>query len=232
MIHDLTHTTLKLVDAPLPFEAAHKAHIDVFWNQAFEANPRLWNGVFYMFSDVKIEDGVLRGNGHKTDFATFLYWRDHVRCASVTHITGTSFPILADGSLLAIEMAAHTANAGRVYFPAGSFDRADIIDGHFDVVTNFSRELEEEIGITLEPAWLYEEGTGLLAVEAGGAFHITRPLRLPMSFERVEKMWRTHIKNGGDDEIARLVQITSALHIPHLMPDYARELCAYHFGCA
>lgn len=227
MIHEIEITSLKVVDRPLPFEEENKERIDVFWQQAFAANQRLWNGRFFMFSDVVMENGVLHAKAHLTDFATFLFWRAHGRCASTTHITGTTFPVLADKSLLAIEMSRHTANAGRVYFPAGSFDMADIVDGNLDPVRNFTREMNEEIGIEIETDWL---SGPLIIAQADNALHVTRKMNMPMNFEEIERHWQRHRDEGGDDEVAALVHIQSAGHIHSQMPTYAQELCNYHFN--
>lgn len=226
MIHQLDKTNLTLCAEPLPFMDGQRELIDRYWNQVKQRNDRLWNGDFYMFSDVSIEDGVLHGRGHKTDFATFLYWRDHGYEGAIAHITGTTFPHFADGSLLAIKMADHTANAGRVYFPAGSFDSDDIVGGCFDVTTNVQRELKEEIGLDMRESWI---SGPLLASVHDKAFHIALPMLLPVAFDQLEKDWKMHRANGGDDEIECLVPICHPDDIPLEMPRYAAALCHYHF---
>lgn len=226
MIHPLSDTNIILSSEPLSFMRDRRTDIERYWNSVMTGKDRLWNGEFFMFTDVHIEDGVLHARGHKTDFSTFLYWRDNGRDPSVTHITGTSFPHFDDGSLLAIKMAEHTANAGKVYFPAGSFDSDDIVDGAFDVVTNFCREIKEEIGIDVDASTL---SGPLLATYANNAYHIGQAMCLPDDFETLRTAWKHHRANGGDDEIEGLVQIVSEHNIPLEMQDYAAALCCYHF---
>lgn len=203
-----------------------RSEIMRYWNSVMHGNNRLWNGVFYMFTDVKIENSVLFARGHKTDFATFLYWRDHGRSDQLTHITGTTFPQFADGALLAIKMADHTANAGKIYFPAGAFDGDDIVDGSFDVTINIRRELQEEIGLDMQESWI---SGPLLASNDHNAFHIAQPMLLPVGFEQLQNHWIKHRAHGGDDEIERLVPICHRDDIPLEMPPYATALCHYHF---
>ena len=203
-----------------------RSEIDRYWSSVSKCNDRLWNGDFFMFTDVNIEDRVLHGRGYKTDFATFMYWRDHGRDKSVTHITGTTFPHFSDGSLLTIKMASHTANAGRIYFPAGSFDVDDIIESSFDVTINIRRELMEEIGLDMQENWL---SGSLLASQDANAIHIGQSMRLPVGFDQLYADWTVHRANGGDDEVEELVRICHRDDIPLEMPNYATALCRYHF---
>jgi 8-oxo-dGTP pyrophosphatase MutT (NUDIX family) len=55
-------------------------------------------------------------------------------------------------SLIAVEMASHTANPGQVYFAAGSLDLTDLVDGRCDIDANMRREVREETGLDLDLA--------------------------------------------------------------------------------
>ncbi len=226
MIHRLDATDLQLVDAPHPFLLERQGAIAAFWAQKSEANPRLWNGAAVLFADARLEGGVLRATGYRADFATFLYWRDVERDASVVHITGSSLPVTADGALMAVRMSAHTANPGQSYFPGGSFDlEADFIDGGFDVTTNMAREMTEETGI--DPR-LHRLDQGLIADHADGAWHVAHRAFLSLDAAACETALSAHQQATGDDEVAGAV-IVRSLDEAGLLKPYSRRLAEWHF---
>jgi 8-oxo-dGTP pyrophosphatase MutT (NUDIX family) len=210
----------------LSFETENRPAIERHWQAALAANPRLWNGPAFMFEDVRIEAGVLTGTGQTTDFATFLFWRDNGRPDDVTHITGTSMPVMADGSLFAVRMAAHTANAGDIYFPAGSLDVDDVIGGRFDVSRNIARELAEETGLEFRDA---DAEADFAAVRDRGAIYLTRRNRLPFDFAEGLERLRRHQAQTGDDEIETAIAVRSQGEALERLKPHARALADWHF---
>lgn len=212
-------TDLRVTDTPLGFEQEHRAAIDAYWAKRIRENSRLWNGPFFLFTDVICRDGLLTGQAHRTDFATFLYLRHENRDPSVTHVTGSSLMRAADGAIIAMEMAAHTANAGRIYFPAGSFDPADVVDDRLDPMTNVRRELVEETGFSFSSS-AFEDA---IAVFDDDTWHVALPNRLPWTFDEVHTRMKAHQAATGDDELARLVPIRTLADTKQMVP-FARML--------
>src|SRR5882762_3146621 len=71
----------------------------------------------------------LRADYFETDFASFLAWRDWgFADKGVFNGFGMGALRSIDGAFVMGEMAAHTANAGRIYFPAGTPDLDDLRD--------------------------------------------------------------------------------------------------------
>ena len=56
----------------------------------------------------------------------------------------------SDGAFLLGVMDAHTANAGKIYFPAGIADRSDVVGETVDLAGNVMREVAEETGLTAD----------------------------------------------------------------------------------
>lgn len=225
MLVRLDSTKLQLTDAPLELAERNADAIAAHWNRLARGGKRFWNGPQFLFSQVACTDGVLSATGHLTDYATFLYWRDHARAAGAVHITGTSLPVTADGAVLAARMAPHTANAGQFYFPAGSLDPVDTVDGRVDIDRNIRRELAEETGLSPSPSAF---DPFMVAVHTEHAWFVARRCRLSLSFEECVARVRQHQEQTGDDEIDTVVAIRSPADAEQLRA-HARALALWHF---
>ncbi|MEM1377280.1 MAG: NUDIX hydrolase [Pseudomonadota bacterium] len=216
---------LPVLDQQNAFERANRPAIEAHWEKVVAQQPRLWNGAQFLFEDVHLTNGVLSGVGYRSDYAAFMYWRenrDEIGDQAI-HIAATTLPVMADGGLLAIRMAAHTANAGAYYFPAGSLDASDVTDGRIDVDANIARELREETGI--EASFCDEDY--VIALDRG-AWHVGRRLKLGLNLADVKTAINAHQKETGDDEIDDVVGIYSLEDAARLKP-YARMLAEWFF---
>ena len=74
------------------------------------------------------------GTFFKTDFETFLYWRDLPRGdADRARSFGASLIRSAEGYLLLGRQGPGQLNSGRVYPPSGLIDDDDVRDGAIDI---------------------------------------------------------------------------------------------------
>ena len=222
----LERLALRLGDGALAFERDNRAAIDAHWQRLRAERPALWNGPMFMFEQVELDGATLTGTARRTDFATFLFWRDNGRPRDVVHVTGTSLPVMADGGLLAVRMAAHTANAGAVYFPAGSLEEADLVDGVFDVTASIARELTEETGLAFDED---AAETVYTAAFDRGAFHVARRNRLAADFETCLERLARHKAETGEDEIDTAVAVRPGGGGLSALRPYARALADWHF---
>ena len=123
-----------------------------------------------------VEHGVLRGEYLETDYASFAAWQHWGRPpAGVRDCFGAAAILTADGAFLLGVMGPHTFNAGEIYFPCGTPDPDDIIDGKVDLDLSVRRELKEETGLDIaefevEPGWTTVVDGPLIAADQGVAF--------------------------------------------------------------
>ncbi len=142
--------------SPWPFASERAGAIDAHWDKLVDAKPQLFNGRVLLLHRGGVERDstgrqVFRGAYRDVDFKAFLAWRDFgypardVRnCFAMAALRG------ADGGFVLGEMAAHTANAGRIYFPSGTPDLSDVVGGKVDIEGSARRELVEETGLALD----------------------------------------------------------------------------------
>jgi 8-oxo-dGTP pyrophosphatase MutT (NUDIX family) len=132
------------------FVEERRAEIDAHFAECRARQPQMWNGrILLTNADYRIADRRLSGTCFESDFATLLAWRDWgfpdagaVNCFAMGALR------CADGGFLLGVMGGHTANAGHVYFPAGTPEPDDIVDGCLDLAGSVTREIEEETGLT------------------------------------------------------------------------------------
>lgn len=152
----ITRLEFRFAPRPWPYADVHRAEMAAHFAARKRANPALWNGRVLVAYEHGVTDGVCRGAFLETDYASFMSWRDWGRpAAAAIDCFGAAALQAADGAYLLGVMAPHTANAGQIYFPCGTPDRGDIVDGRVDLEHSALRELKEETGLTADE--LYAE---------------------------------------------------------------------------
>jgi len=132
--------------------------------------PALWNGRILLGRNPVFERDCFRADYFETDFASFLAWRDWgFPEKSVFNGFGMGALRGNDGAFVLGEMAASTANAGRIYFPSGTPDLSDVRDGALDIAGSILREVREETGLSrtdyrADPVWYCVDAGPLIAV--------------------------------------------------------------------
>jgi len=189
-----------------PFAEAEAERIADHWRSRLARQPRLYNGRVLLLGRHALgadrRGTTLRGEYFETDFAAFLAWRDFgfpdhtvVNCFSMAALVG------ADGAFLLGEMAAHTANAGATYFPAGTPDPSDVFDGKVDLAASALRELQEETGIAAD-AVAFDPGWTL--VYAPPRIACLKLMRLAETAETVKAGVEAFLAADADAELAAI----------------------------
>src|SRR3954451_4230613 len=141
VIHRVTSFDLPVESWSWPFADIRRAEIDAHFAEAQRAKPQIWNGRVLLGRDPVFAGDHFSASYFETDFASLLAWRDW-GFPDRTAFNGFGMGALraADGAFVLGEMGAHTANAGRLYFPAGTPDLADVSNGALDLAANVARE--------------------------------------------------------------------------------------------
>ncbi len=158
------HCRLTVSERAWAFATDQAAAIDAHWTARCRTNPGFFNGVVLVLRTGDIVDDAFVGSFYKTDFKSFLYWKDHGFPEAHAY-DGFGSVILRsrEGHVFLGRQTAGNINSGLVYLPGGFIDHCDIAaDGTVDIGASIARELGEE--------------TGLLATELAGrpGFLITR----------------------------------------------------------
>lgn len=213
---------VRLDPGPHPFERDNTAAINENWREETARNPALFDGEVVLLSSLAYAGGKLDGLCHTVRFATFMLWRKTRPLGSAEHAYAHAMPVTSDNALVLIRMAAHTVNAGRVYFAAGSFEPQDFRGGMADIDFNMVREVLEETGLDLAGS-ARDPHYHLRSSE--GASVIFRRYYVPEPAEAVAERIRAFVAAEQEPEIEgpvivrgpRDLPANTALHIPSMI---------------
>ena len=193
----------RIEDGVHPFEAENREAIEADWKRRVAKKPRLFDGVTVLGVSNEIRDDVLHARCRKVRYATLLYWLatppNPVTANTYVHIYAWAALISADGFAMMGRMADHTANAGRIYFPSGSFEPSDFTDGICDIADNMRREVMEETGLDLTEA---KAQPGMLLCRGAHTIAMIRLFRFSDDAKQLRKRMMAHLANAADDELA------------------------------
>jgi 8-oxo-dGTP pyrophosphatase MutT (NUDIX family) len=151
VIHRVSELDLRLKRQPWPFADEQRVEIDAHFARRQQEKPKLWDGRILLGRNPVFRENRFCADYFETGFAGFLAWLDWgFPDRGVFNGFGMGALRCADGAFVLGEMADHTANAGRIYFPSGTPDLNDISGLTVDIAGSVAREVEEETGLTTE----------------------------------------------------------------------------------
>ena len=211
---------------PHPFETANAAAIADNWRREILATPALFDGTVVLLSQLGYADRRLFGRCHAIRYATFMHWRNNRATAGVEHAFAHPILVTSDNALVAIRMAAHTVNAGKVYFAAGSFEPEDFPGGKVDLHFNMAREVLEETGLDIGSA---PRDTGCHALATEGGTVIFRRYFLDADADEVAARIRDFVAAEPSPEISEPVVIRGVDDLPDGLMSHMKRLIDWHF---
>jgi 8-oxo-dGTP pyrophosphatase MutT (NUDIX family) len=217
-IHRVTQLDLKCRPWTWPFAEARRADIAAHFALKQAEKPKLWNGRILLGRNPDFTRDCFSADYFETDFASFLAWRDW-GFADDSVFNGFGMGALrgSDGAFVLGEMAVHTANAGRIYFPAGTPDLDDLKDGAVDIAGSIARETEEETG--LRPAD-YSAARYWDCVVSGALIAIIKILDVDMPGEALRARIEASLAKHALPEL-------SAIHLVHGASDFTPAMPHY-----
>jgi 8-oxo-dGTP pyrophosphatase MutT (NUDIX family) len=210
-IHRVSQLDMRYRPWTWPFAVEWRADIDAHFAAQQTEKPELWNGRVLLARNPVFTADRFSADYFETDFASFLTWRDRgFGDKSVFNGHGMGALRGNDGMFVLGEMAAHTANAGRVYFPAGTPDLHDLRDTAVDIAGSVTREVEEETGLTAAD---YRAGGPWHCVVSDGIIAIIRVLDVDLPGEAVRAKIERNLAGQQSPEF-------SAIHLVRGVGDF------------
>jgi 8-oxo-dGTP pyrophosphatase MutT (NUDIX family) len=180
--------------------------------------PKLWNGRVLLGRHPVFAGGRLTASYFETDFASFLAWRDWgFPDKDVFNGFGMGALRCSDGAFVLGEMSEHTANAGRIYFPAGTPDLDDVVDGTVDISGSVARELEEETGLLPGD---YRSEVDWHCVYTGPAIAMIRILHVDMPGETLRARIEANLARQQLPELSAIHLVRGKRDLTSAMPDF------------
>ena len=211
---------LELIYAPQqwPFATERRAEIDAHFEHARRERPGIWNGPVLVMHRHRLERGVLEGAFLQTDFASFMAWRDWgFPEAGVTNCFSMGALRASDGGWIMGVMAPQTSAGGKIYFPAGTPDPDDVVDGMVDLAGSVIREVAEETGLG---AGDFVEEDGWYCVVDGPRIALMKVLQAHDPAEVLRRRVLKHLAHETTPELADIRIVRSRSDFDPMMPRF------------
>jgi 8-oxo-dGTP pyrophosphatase MutT (NUDIX family) len=217
-IYRVTELDLKVTPWVWPFAQARRLEIDAHFAEQQRAKPQMWNGRVLLARKARLEGARFAADYFETDFASFLAWRDFgFPDRDVCNGFGMGALRSSDGAYVLGEMGSHTANAGRIYFPAGTPDLDDIRDGLVDIAGSVEREAEEETGLGPSD---YRAGPDWCCVDIGTSVAMIRELRVDMSGDDLKAKIEANLARQSSPELSAIHLVRKRNELTKAMPRF------------
>ena len=214
------------------FEHTQAHLIDMHWGKLCADKPLLFNGrVLLMHRGEVVEEAgkrVFRGACFETDFKAFIAWRDFgFPDPQIRNFFAMAALVSADGAFMLGEQGGHTANAGKIYFAAGTPDPDDLNGNILDLAGSSLRELREETGllpdqVRLAPQWH--------VVFEGPRIACMRIARCVNDAATMQDDMLVFVASDKEPELDRLYPVRSATDIhDELMPAFTQRYLRWAF---
>jgi len=211
---------LSLSEEPWSYAEDHRDGIAAYWQGALIERPKMFDGTVHVLTAHALYRGALNGTFTRTDFKSFLYWREHGFEGPTRDGFGSSLIRSSDGCVLLGRQSEGNLNSGLAYPPSGLIDASDTTAGRVDIDASIARELEEETGLTQAEL---KRRPGYVVTFAGPLVSIAIEWRSELRAVALRRRILDHVARQPEPELAHVVIVRSAGDIdnPIIMP-YAK----------
>jgi 8-oxo-dGTP pyrophosphatase MutT (NUDIX family) len=211
----LTRVDARIIPFDWPFRRDNAALIADNWARMSAEKPAMFNGQVLLQCNSTIKDGVMRAGYFQTDYASFLGWRFNGMPQYPGSLVRNGFAMAAlksrDGAWLMGVMAAHTVNAGQIYFAAGTPDLDDVReDGTVDLAGSLLRELTEETGLRADEVVPADAWTAVLT---DGRVAFMREVVIDLAADAARSLILSRLKDLHEEELSDIAIARSARDI-------------------
>jgi 8-oxo-dGTP pyrophosphatase MutT (NUDIX family) len=228
VIHRVTQLDLSLRPWSWPFAEQRRADIDAHFALKRSERPQIWNGRVLLGRHPDFSGDCFHADYFETDFASFLAWRDWgFPDRDVFNGFGMGALRCADGAFVLGEMADHTSNAGRIYFPSGTPDLNDIRGGAVDIAGSVAREVEEETGLAPKD---YRADAHWDCVVAGSAIAIIKILNVDLTGEALRARIEYNLARQQQPELATMHLVRTTSELTAAMPRFVAAFLEQQFA--
>ncbi|KQT21317.1 MULTISPECIES: hypothetical protein [unclassified Bradyrhizobium] len=222
--------TLDLAVRPIAWSFAEERRTEIATHFAEKQRerPKIWNGRVLLGRDPVFAGDHFAATYFETDFASFLAWRDWgFPGPAVFNGFGMGALRASDGAFIMGEMAPHTANAGRIYFPSGTPDLDDVRDGVLDIPGSVIRELGEETGLTttdyrIEPGWH--------CVVTGPTIAMLQVINLDMPGDEARARIEANLAREAEPELSAIHLVRATSDLRPSMPRFVTAFVEQQFA--
>jgi 8-oxo-dGTP pyrophosphatase MutT (NUDIX family) len=201
--HEIDEIDAIVEDHPWEFARQHADEIDAFWQAASAGKSGMFNGTVLVQSYGAVDGRVFHARYRRTEYKSFLgFLRLPHECPGYRNGFAMAALRSADGAFLLGEMGAGTANAGKIYFAAGTPDESDIVDGKVDLAQSVIRELAEETGLFVTDVRISLDWTAVM-VPKKVAF--MRRVEVDMPAEDARRMMLERMRSLHEEELSNIV---------------------------
>jgi hypothetical protein len=188
--------------------------IAAHWDLRRRSNPGYFNGSIHLMERYEIIGSALVATFFRTDFKSFLYWREHgYPAAEAFDAFGSALIRSAEGHVLLGRQSVGNINAGLCYLPGGFIDERDVApDGRIVIGDSIAREVAEETGLT---AFEGAQIPGFLIVRIGALVSMIREFRCRVPAVDLRAQILARLATETNPELADIVIMRRMADLVH-----------------